>query len=111
MELFSFDFQGHQFALNIDIDKQLESLVVDGVEVSVKFAISAVSFHEFENDALGHVRLDFEAHPEIQQANYQLSINHVAVVNALVDLKGTAKEAVIEGDALVVQPPSVRAVT
>lgn len=109
MELFAFNYQGHQFAVHIDVERQLESLVVDGNEVSVKFSIAAVSFHEFDNETLGNVRLDFEAHPEIQQANYQLSINNVPVINALADLEGVTKEAVVEGEALVLPQAQQRA--
>jgi len=91
MELFSFEVQGHQFAVTLDFDLQLERLALDGNVVSVKPFAQAESSHTFDDAQIGAVNLRFALNTEMQNVAYDLQIQNAESVTGIAELSEQAK--------------------
>jgi len=95
MDLLSFDYAEHHFALSIDPEHTFVHLAVNGDEVSVK-PFDVVSMHEFKHPVLGAVAVDFTFDFTVRQASYLLMQNNLMVAQGLLDLREETTEILAE---------------
>ena len=108
MDLLSFDYAGHRFALKLDAAHQFLHLVVNDEEVAVR-PLDVVAMYEFEHPQLGSVGLDFTFDFTVLQANYLLLQNNRVVAKGLLDLQPETA-AVLAEEGIVLPPIEAAAV-
>lgn len=92
MQVFSFDYAGHEFMVGITPATGDEFVAVDGETISRARNFSPVSEHQFDVPELGEVKITFQPNVAQAQVVYQLWINAVQVLGAQANLSASQHE-------------------
>jgi putative peptide zinc metalloprotease protein len=104
MILLSFDYEGHPFSLDLNLDQRLVSLTLDDIVVSVKpFSMSSV--HEFHHADFAVSSINFEFDLANQTAHYQLMQAERAIVQGTARFTEEACAFFAQPDALFAPSP------
>lgn len=103
MQLFSFDYDNHQFSVVATPATGEEIVIVDAVVVSQKHNFGITSEHSFLLDALGEVKLIYVLNLRAADVNYELWINDERVLEAAAPVSLPAQDSVNEAQEHAVQ--------
>ena len=92
MQVFSFDYAGHEFMVGVTPATGDEFVAVDGETISRAKNFSPVSEHQFDVPELGEVKITFQLNVAQAQVVYQLWVNAVQVLGAQADLSAPQHE-------------------
>lgn len=96
MQVFSFDYAGHEFMVGVTPATGDEFVAVDGETISRVRNFSPVSEHQFDVPELGEVKITFQLNVAQAQVVYQVWTNGTQVLGAQTNITAVAADPEVE---------------
>lgn len=100
MQLFEFTYQEYRVQIELDLPLQLERVLINGAQVSIRPLSESINTHKFHWHGLGDVVLEFGLNAETQQVHFQLGVGEQVVQEGVAELSVEARAQLFGANSL-----------